>query len=428
MGVCPGCRGGFPLPESTRQLDCEIVIAGGGMVGGALACGLADLGFRLVLIERREPARDWPQEEVDLRVSALTRASQRILENLGVWERMKQLRISPYQGMQVWDAGGRGAIRFDAADVGEPDLGHIVENRVTQLALWERLADFDNVRRLCPDAVESMDLETERPSLQLQSGVRVRADLVIGAEGANSPLRDMAGIRSSGWAYDQHAIVANVWPEQPHGDVARQRFMPTGPLALLPIDNGCCSIVWSTSPGSAERLMALDDETFCRELTGASEAVLGEITRVGPRGAFPLRLRNADRYVLPGLALVGDAAHGIHPLAGQGVNLGFLDVATLIDVLQEARDVGRPLGAIATLRRYERARIGANLEMLGAMDLFKRLFSNRNPSLSLLRNLGLSLADHSGPIKHLLMRRAMGLIGERPSLARYRPPGLRGRG
>ena len=412
--------------NENRQISCQVAISGGGMVGSALAAGLALRGFRVALVEQREPERDWPAEEVDLRVSALTRASQHLLQNLGAWSRMQALRVTPYQGMEVWDAGGHGRIRFDAAEIGEPDLGHIVENRVTRLALWERLESLDGVTLLCPESVTGIRLGADRPQLELESGRCLSADLLVGAEGANSPLREMAGIASSGWAYDQHAIVATVWPQHHHRDIARQRFMPTGPLALLPIDDGRCSIVWSTSPEEAERLLALDDAAFCDALTAASERVLGEIERVGPRGVFPLRLRNAQRYVKPGLALVGDAAHGIHPLAGQGVNLGFLDAAELVDVLDAARTAGRSLGGIRTLRRYERARRSADMEMLALMDLFKRLFSNDLAPLRLLRNLGLRLADASGPVKGLLMRRALGLAGELPSLARYHAPGVDG--
>ncbi|MES9875005.1 MAG: UbiH/UbiF/VisC/COQ6 family ubiquinone biosynthesis hydroxylase [Candidatus Sedimenticola sp. 6PFRAG7] len=406
--------------DTENRLRCDVLIAGGGMVGSALGCALAQEGFKVAVVELREPMQDWPDEEVDLRVSALTRASQQMLQNLGAWERMSQMRISPYRGMRVWDAGGSGSISFDAAEIGEPDLGHIVENRVTQLALWERLGTLETAQRICPDSIKRIERQESLSRAVLNSGLVVEADLIVAAEGATSPVREMAGIASSGWAYDQHAIVATIWTEGSSGEVARQRFMPTGPLAFLPIDDGRCSIVWSTSPAEAERLMALDDEAFCGELTEASEQMLGSVLRVGPRGVFPLRLRNADHYVQPGLALVGDAAHGIHPLAGQGVNLGFLDMAVLLDVLLDARKAGRELGGMGTLRRYERARKGANIAMLGAMDMFKRLFSNRNPSLTLIRNMGLSLANAGGPVKHVIIRRALGLIGELPSLARRR--------
>jgi len=331
------------------------------------------------------------------------------------------MRVSPYRGMFVGDATGTGSIGFDAAEIGEPDLGHIVENRVTQLALWECLGEMSNIHRLCPDSVRRLELGGEKPRLELNSGIQIEAQLVVAADGANSRIRELAGIASAGWSYDQHAIVATVRPEKHHGEVARQRFMPTGPLALLPIDNGSCSIVWSTLPAHAEFLMGLDEAGFCRELELASQLKLGRIERVGPRAVFPLRLRHAKRYVSEGLALVGDAAHGIHPLAGQGVNLGLLDAAVLVDVLRDARERGRPLGSQFSLRRYERGRKGNNLEMLALMDLFKRLFSNDNQPLTLLRNLGLNLADAAGPVKQILVRRAMGLTGELPSLARCHP-------
>lgn len=390
------------------------------MVGSAFACATAEAGFSVCLLEAREPQRSWPDEEVDLRVSALTRASQRVLDHLGVWQRMSEMRISPYTDMEVWDAGGSGRIHFSAAEIGEANLGHIVENRVTQLALWERLEHLEGVTLRCPARVERL-LPNEGPALLLADGSRLQAQLIVAADGRDSQLRAMAGIGTKGWAYDQHAIVATITPERFHGQTARQRFMKLGPLAFLPIDDGRCSIVWSTSPQEAERLMGLDDAAFCRELSEASERMLGEIREVGPRGVFPLRLEHAERYVLPGLALIGDAAHAIHPLAGQGVNLGFLDAATLAETLIDARAAGRPIGALATLRRYERARKGANMGMLGAMDAFKRTFSNEILPLRLVRNLGLSLADRSGPLKRLMIKRAMGLAGELPRLARYSP-------
>jgi 2-octaprenylphenol hydroxylase len=227
----------------------------------------------------------------------------------------------------------------------------------------------------------------------------------------------MAGLGTRGWDYDQHAVVAVVRPARHHDDIAWQHFLPTGPVALLPIDDGRCSVVWSTSTEQAETLKAMPDDEFCRALTGATQARLGDIVETGPRGVFPLRLQHAENYVEPGLALVGDAAHAIHPLAGQGVNLGLLDAATLADVLAQARLRGRPLGALTTLRRYERARKGANLAMMGAMDAFKRLFSNDNPALYFARNLGLKATDLAAPVKHAIMRRALGVSGERPSLA-----------
>jgi 2-octaprenylphenol hydroxylase len=404
------------LSETEHHFDTLIV--GGGMVGNALACALGQQEFRVAVIELREPAREWPADEIDLRVSALTRASQNILQNLGAWERMAQLRVSPYQEMQVWDAEGSGSIHFGCSEIWESDLGHIVENRVTQLALWEQLEKLPNVHRFCPATIEKVELDGPRPLIQLEDGSRLSTELLVGADGRDSRIRQAAGIKTRGWDYDQHGLVSTVKTEKPHRETAWQRFMPTGPLAFLPLNDGRCSIVWSTSPERASELLELKDTAFCDALSEASGFVLGRIQKCGPRAAFPLRLQHANNYVQPGLALVGDAAHAVHPLAGQGVNLGFLDAATLAEVLVDARRKGRKLGALSTLRRYERARKGANMGMLAAMDGFKRLFSNKDISLSLLRNLGLNLTDAAWPVKHLIMRRALGQFGELPRLAK----------
>jgi 2-octaprenylphenol hydroxylase len=428
----------------------DVIVVGGGMVGSALGCALGDLGFSVAVVEAREPAAGWPPDTVDARTSALTRASENILRNLGVWDRMVAMRVSAYREMYVWDAEGFGEIHFDSAEIGEPDLGHIVENRVIQRALWERLGEIATVERICPASVAALDLDGERPTLVLDVGrasrtaeresrpggrsheddatgdtevgappsVRsVSASLIVAADGAQSALRTMAGLGTRGWAYDQHAVVAIVRPARHHRDTAWQRFHRTGPIALLPIGDGRCSLVWSTAPEHAAALAGMSDDDFCRAVTGATEGRLGEVVEAGPRAVFPLRLQHAENYVEPGLALVGDAAHAIHPLAGQGVNLGLLDAATLVDVLAQARLRGRPLGAMPTLRRYERARKGANLAMMGAMDLLKRLFSNDNPALSVARSLGLKATDLATPVKHAIMRRALGVSGERPSLS-----------
>ncbi len=417
MAACRGSVGGSLLMDENTRDASDLIIVGGGMVGGALGCAVAEAGFTVTLLEQREPQREWPSDEVDLRVSALTRASQRVLENLGVWSRMNEMRVSPYADMEVWDAAGSGRIHFGAAEIGEANLGHIVENRITQLALWEKLERLPNVDLRYPVGVKALQLD-QAPAVMLSDGTRLQAKLIVAADGRDSRIRAMAGIGTRGWDYDQHAIVATIEVERHHAFTARQRFMKTGPLAFLPIDDGRCSIVWSTSPQAAAELMALDDAAFCAALSEASERMLGNVLSVGPRGVFPLRLGHAETYIKPGLALVGDAAHAIHPLAGQGVNLGFLDAAALAETLIDARQSGRTIGSLATLRRYERARKGGNMAMLAAMDAFKRTFSNEILPLRLVRNLGLTLADRSGPFKQLLVRRAMGLSGELPSLAR----------
>ncbi len=398
----------------------ELVIVGGGMVGAAAACALARRGFRIRLLERREPDCNWPKEGFEIRVSAISRASRNLFEHLGAWDEMVRRRVTPYERMVVWEAGG-GEIRFDAAELGEPELGHIIENGVIQCALWAVLRERPEVEVITGAELLAFEPSDQRPALRVKregEERRLEADLIIAADGARSQLRELAGIPVHGWSYDQHALVCTVRAEAGNRATAWQRFMPSGPLALLPMEQDRFSIVWSTSPPEAARLAELEAEAFDEEITRASEARLGRLALEGERGIFPLRLQHAARYIAPGLALVGDAAHVIHPLAGQGVNLGLLDVAQLVDVLVEARRRHRPLGHPHTLRRYERARKGENLAMQAAMDGLKRLFGNEIPPVKLARNLGLDLADRLSPLKRLLVRNAMGTLGELPTLAR----------
>ena len=399
--------------------DYDLIIAGGGMVGSTLACALGDADLKIALLESAPLERIRPSEESDPRVSAIHRASQRIFAAVGAWDGMAAWRISPFRDMRVWDAGGFGQIHFDSAILGEPLLGWIVENRVIQYALLERARQLPAVDLLCPAALETAWPEDAGGwRARLTDGREFTTRLLVGADGAQSRVRELAGIDTRGWSYDQKALVATVRTAEPHQETAWQRFLPTGPLAFLPLHDGRCSIVWSTTPEQADQLLALDEYDFAQALTEAFERRLGEIVQVGPRGAFPLRLQHARAYVKPGLALIGDAAHVVHPLAGQGVNLGLLDAATLAEVLLDGLAAGHEPGALRVLRRYERWRKGDNLLMLGIMDGFKRLFGTSLPPARLLRNLGLNLTDAAGPLKNRIARRAMGLEGDLPKLAR----------
>lgn len=395
----------------------DIIVVGGGMVGAATACALGQQGFKVLLLERREPDCSWPRQEYDIRVSAISRASRNIFMHLQAWEAMQARRVTPYERMVVWESGGA-EIRFDAAELGEPELGHIIENSVIQCALWERLEKEPLVEVRTGTSPVALQPDEETPGLTLEGGEQLRARLIVAADGARSTVRELAGIPVSGWGYDQSALVCTVRAEKGNQATAWQRFMPNGPLALLPLESERFSIVWSTDPREAADLAGLPEEAFNEALTRASEARLGALTLEGERGIYPLRLQHANRYIKPGLALVGDAAHVIHPLAGQGVNLGLLDMAELVDVLVQAREKQRPLGMEQTLRLYERARKGENIAMQAAMDLIKRLFGNEVPPLRLVRNLGLDLADRITPVKKLLVRNAMGTLGNLPPLAR----------
>jgi len=401
----------------SSQNDFDLIIVGGGMVGAALACALGQQDFKIALIETRQPDLSWPKDEYEIRVSAITRASQHVFENLGVWDGMLKRRVCPYREMQVWDSTGNGHIHFDCAEIAEPDLGHIIENAVIQAALWERLDDIPAVTRICPAKGVTLQQSAEQVQLTLDNGDTLNAKLLVGADGGHSWVRQQAGLTSHGWPYQQHAVVATVRHELDHQETCWQRFSAEGPLAFLPLDDKICSIVWSAEPDHAQQLLAMEKPRFLKELYLSFGTALGQMLEVGPRAAYPLRLAHTPHYTAQRLALIGDAAHSIHPLAGQGVNLGLGDMAALADALLAARQRGGDLGDPLVLRRFERARKADNILMLGAMDGFKRLFSNDRPLLKFARNLGLNLTDRLSPVKHLFMQQALGLASNRGNLA-----------
>lgn len=403
----------------TRQaVDFDVLIAGGGLVGACCAAALAQSGVSVAVLEARAPTLQFDPTTIDLRVSAISRASERIFRHLAAWDGMVRRRVSPYREMHVWDSAGAGAVHFDSADIAEPSLGYIIENRVIQAALWERLQSLPNVTLLCPSTVASWELRDNAIHVRTTEQRVWRARLLIGADGADSRVRELANIVAHGWMYDQHAVVAAVTTEQPHADTAWQRFLPDGPLAFLPLNNGQCSIVWSTTPTHAAQLLELDDAAFAATLEVTFAGRLGRILHCGPRASFALRLQYAQRYVRSRIALIGDAAHSVHPLAGQGANLGFLDAAALAEVVVAAAAAGLDIGDERVLARYERWRKGDNVLMMGAMDGIKRLFGPVPAPLVWLRNAGLQLTDQLTPAKEFFIRRAMGLNGDLPELAR----------
>ena len=403
-------------------MQADLIIVGAGMVGSALALALEHSGLEILVVDGgplsvRPFAADGAFEP---RVSALSAASQRILERLGVWDGIAARRVSPYRDMRVWDGSGTGSVHFSAASVHAEVLGHIVENRAVQDALLDRLHD-SQIGLLGSARLEQLRRSGDGWLLTLADGRELRAPLLVAADGANSAVRRLAGCATREWDYLHHAIVTSVRCEQPHQATAWQRFTDDGPLAFLPLarqgDEHWCSIVWSTVPAEAERLMALDDEAFRHELGKAFEWRLGQVTAVDPRLCIPLRQRHAKRYVESGLALIGDAAHSIHPLAGQGVNLGFLDAAVLAEVLLHALQRGEQANDVRVLSRYERRRMPHNLAMMAAMEGFERLFQADPLPLRLLRNSGLNWVDELPDAKALFVRRALGLAGDLPALA-----------
>lgn len=404
------------------ETRADLLIIGAGMVGSALALALRDSGLNIVVVDGgpltvKPFVSDAPFEA---RVSALSIASQRILERLGVWEGILARRVSPYGDMHVWDGSGTGKVHFSASSVHAEVLGHIVENRVVQDALVERLQQ-SSIGLLADARLEQMRRSGDDWLLTLSDGRLLRSPLVVAADGANSTVRRMTGTATREWDYLHHAIVTSVRTAETHRKTAWQRFTDDGPLAFLPLDREgehWCSIVWSVTPEQSERLMKLDDERFCQELENAFEGCLGQVISADPRLCVPLRQRHAKRYVAEGLALIGDAAHTIHPLAGQGVNLGFLDAAVLAEVLRGAVERGERLADERVLSRYERRRMPHNLALMAAMEGFERLFQADALPVRLLRNAGLKMVDRSAEAKAMFVRQALGLAGDLPNLAK----------
>jgi 2-octaprenylphenol hydroxylase len=398
----------------------EVIVVGGGMVGAAVACALGHGGMQVALLDKAEPARQWPREPIDIRVSALTRASRLMLEQLGVWPGMVRRGVSAYREMRVFDARAGGELHFDCADTEFNELGHIVENRVTVAALWDVLDTLDSVNCITPAKVSGIESEPDDVQLRLEDGRTFRTNLVIAADGNDSALRKMAGIGVTGWDYGQHGLVATVTPELSHRATAWQRFLDEGPLAFLPLANGQCSIVWTLHSDTAKAHLALPDAEFLKVLEQASDGLLGKMLSVGPRAAFPLRFQYADRYIADHLALVGDAAHVMHPLAGQGANAGLLDAAAVAEIILEARRGQRSLSGRRFLRRYERWRKGDNLIMMGSMDALNKAFGIQSREVAELRSTGMNWINRAGLLKNYFNRYAMGLRDDLPSLAKGR--------
>lgn len=388
-------------------MQYDVVISGAGMVGATLACLLAKSGKRVAVLEAFPAPVFSVSDDFELRVSALSRFSQSVLEKAGAWEGVISRRATAYEDMVVWDATGSGEIRFSAAELGEPELGHIVENKVIQLALLEAMAAESLIDLFCPSRLKSFVRDDDQVVATLDDGLNLRAELLVGADGANSAVRALAGLDWQREDYGQKGLVCVARTALPHQHTAWQRFMPSGPLAFLPLSEPhYSSIVWTLPADRADVLVKQDEVQFKAMLSDALDHRLGAVETIGARGAFPLAGAYAQNYVQEGVALMGDAAHTIHPLAGQGVNLGIKDAAELAQQLLATK--GR-LGSMKTLRRYERARKGDNYLTQKTMEGFRLLFGNHSPPLQLVRNSGLNLANHLSPLKNKLARQAMGM-------------------
>lgn len=411
----------------------DVIIVGAGMVGAALANGLAQAGLSIALLDRETPAPFLPEEQPDLRVSALSAGSETYLRRLGVWPRISAMRFTPYRRLSVWDASQHPLSKllskplarttFDAADLGRGHLGHIVENRVTQRALWEQAESDDRITLLTDIEINAIDNTAEAATLTLADGRTLTAEILVGADGAQSHIRQFAGIGTTRDQYAQQAMVISVQYAGPPQDITWQAFHPSGPRAFLPLhsaggdgdaEHSWGSLVWYDTPARLNELKALPEAALISAIQRAFPQDLPPLVKVAGRASFPLARQHAKSYAANRVVLVGDAAHTINPLAGQGVNLGFQDAEALQETLTEARRAGVPLATPAGLQHYESIRRPANRRMMLAMDLFYHAFSNQTPPIHLARNIGLALANTLPLAKKQVTRYAMGIDPQLP--------------
>ena len=394
----------------------DVVIVGAGIIGLTLAAKLTQgpggESLRVTLVDAAARPSVATDDEVALRVSAISSGSVDVLKSVGAWQQVRESRLSPYERMRVWDEtdvpDSPAALCFDAAEFAIPQLGFIVENVVLQDALLRQLGGTDVDLRF-ESQIRSLKLDGMQYTLEFEDGIKRDADLIVGADGSRSFVRGAVGIDTRQWPIHQTAFVTHLSPERDHQSTAWQRFTRDGPLGILPLANGNVSVVWSTRPDVASRALEASDQVLGDMLTDASGHVLGALSVDGPRGAFPLGAQHAERYALPGVVLIGDAAHAIHPLAGQGANLGLQDVEELAGVLEGALDQGLHPGDLPVLRRYERARKGANATMLHFTTGLNRLFTTDSRLVAELRIAGMRMFNRSGPIRERAVKVALGV-------------------
>lgn len=396
----------------SRVADYDIVIVGAAIAGLTLACHLVDKGLRIAILNKNDQhalAKSASSLASPPRVIAITLGSQQLLEKLQVWQRLEIEQLAPFRSLQVWEPAKEENLFFDSAELGQATLGYILRNQDLQDALSAQVKTDENMTWFSSDALIDMVHEADQMRLTLASGVSIITSLVVGADGMHSSVRQLAGLQVKASDYEQSALIATVRTELAHGEIARQIFLPTGPLAFLPLANPYhCSIVWSTTPEEARRLKSIPDPLFCSELAQVFEQRLGDIESTSPRLSFSLKTQEAERYIKSGIALIGDAAHVIHPLAGQGANLGMADADCLAKIILAAKLKQRSFSALHTLRAYERQRRFQNRLMNSSVDGVKYLFATKNPLLLKTRQFGLSALNKIPTLKNVIARYAMG--------------------
>lgn len=408
-------------PKSQKR-RVDVTVVGAGLIGAALACGLARQGLQVAVIDRIAP-NDGIAPAFDGRASAIAHASRIALEGIGLWPLIAD-ETQPIEEIRVSDGPSLLFLHYDHADIGDEPLGHMAENRVLRQGLLELMQKTPGLTIVAPADIVAIDRTDAAATVTLSNGEIIRTQLIAACDGRSSATRKSAGITVTGWTYAQHAIAATIDHTVSHHGIAHERFLPSGPFAILPLRGGHrSSLVWTEKSDLTEAFMALSDDAFLAEIADRVGGFLGSLSLVGPRFCHPLGLQVADRYTDTRLVLVGDAAHGIHPIAGQGLNLGLRDAAALIDILVDAKRYGLDLAHSAGLERYQRWRRADNLLMAGMTDVLNRLFSNDLPPLRLARDLGLAAVNRLPPLKRTFMRHAMGQVGDLPKLMRGQAPG-----
>jgi len=405
-----------PTPPEQRGYDYDLVIVGGGIVGLTLASALKDSGLNILLIEAKVSSAAVAKGQA----YAVHMLSALIYKGIGIWDKILP-HIAKYRQVRLSDADYPGVVEFETSDLGTPELGYVAEHQALLEPLQEFVQNCPNVTYLCPAEVMSTKYHQDVVTIEIKIADQlrtVRSKLVVAADGSRSPIRQAAGIKTHGWKYWQSCIVAFVKPEKPHNNTAYERFWPSGPFAILPLPGNRCRIVWTAPHEEAKALCALNDEQFLHELTQRFGSQMGKLELLGDRFVFQVQLMQSDRYVLPRLALVGDAAHNCHPVGGQGLNLGIRDVAALAQVIQTAHQAGEDIGNIRVLKRYERWRQTENLTILGFTDMLDRMFSNQFPPVVFVRRLGLWFLRTVPALKVFMLKLMIGLKGRTPELAK----------
>ena len=411
--------------KKPRSFETEVLIIGGGLVGATLATAFGQAGLDVVVVDIQDP-KEGLDAGFDGRVSAIAQATQRVLNGLGIWKHL-EAAATPIKDIRVSEGDSLLFLHYDHRDADDKPLGHMVENRNLRKALFQRLPELDTVRLLAPEAIKTIERGVGGVTALLAGGQKIHARLVVAADGRGSQTREDAGIRITKWSYNQSAIVCTVAHEHCHDFIAHEHFLPAGPFAILPLMGGpsrpghCSSLVWTEKPDVAAAIMALDNAGFMTELEHRFGDFLGHLDVTGPKWCYPLALQFAETVIAKRLALVGDAAHGMHPIAGQGLNMGLRDVAALAEVVLDAKRLGLDIGDGTVLERYQRWRRFDNALMLAMTDGLNRIFSNNIRSLRLVRDVGLAAVNRLPPLKRFFMRHAMGLVGDLPRLMKDQP-------